>query len=47
MSQYPSVYAMGSQRAYIVLPGELIEEIDSLVGPQGRSAFLAETRGLS
>jgi hypothetical protein len=34
---------MGSQRAHIVLPQELIEEIDSLVGPRGRSAFLVET----
>jgi hypothetical protein len=34
---------MGSQRAHIVLPDELIEEIDSLVGPRGRSAFLTET----
>ena len=34
---------MGSQRAHIVLPEELIEEIDSLVGPRGRSAFLVET----
>jgi hypothetical protein len=34
---------MGLQRAHIVLPNELIEEIDSLVGPRGRSAFLVET----
>jgi hypothetical protein len=34
---------MGSQRAHIVLPHDLIEEIDSLVGPRGRSAFLVET----
>lgn len=34
---------MGSQRAHIVLPEELIDEIDSLVGPRGRSAFLVET----
>lgn len=34
---------MGSQRAHIVLPDELIREIDSLVGPRGRSAFLVET----
>jgi hypothetical protein len=33
---------MGSQRTHIVLPPELIEEIDSEVGPRGRSAFLAE-----
>lgn len=35
--------AMGSQRAHIVLPQELVREIDSLVGPRGRSAFLVET----
>jgi hypothetical protein len=35
--------SMGLQRAHIVLPNELIEEIDSLVGPRGRSAFLVET----
>jgi hypothetical protein len=34
---------MGSQRAHIVLPDELVDEIDSLVGPRGRSAFLVET----
>jgi hypothetical protein len=34
---------VGSQRAHIVLPQELIEEIDSVVGPRGRSAFLVET----
>jgi hypothetical protein len=34
---------MGSQRAHIVLPHDLIEEIDALVGPRGRSAFLVET----
>jgi len=34
---------MGSQRAHILLPQELIEEIDLAVGPRGRSAFLVET----
>jgi hypothetical protein len=34
---------MGTQRAHIVLPQELIEEIDAVVGPRGRSAFLVET----
>jgi hypothetical protein len=34
---------MGSHRAHIVLPQELIEEIDAVVGPRGRSAFLVET----
>ena len=34
---------MGSQRAHVVLPESLVEEIDLLVGPRGRSAFLVET----
>ncbi|HXE09741.1 MAG TPA: hypothetical protein VN612_17685 [Acidobacteriaceae bacterium] len=34
---------MGSTRAHIVLPDDLIADIDSLVGARGRSAFLAET----
>jgi hypothetical protein len=33
---------MATQRAHIVLPAELIAEIDSEVGPRGRSAFLAQ-----
>ena len=34
---------MGAVRAPVVLPEELVAEIDSLVGPRGRSAFLVET----
>ncbi|MHB1700820.1 MAG: hypothetical protein ACYCSN_11970 [Acidobacteriaceae bacterium] len=34
---------MGTQRAHIVLPQELLAEIDAEVGPRGRSAFLVET----
>lgn len=34
---------MRTQRAHVVLPDELIKEIDALVGPRGRSAFLVET----
>jgi hypothetical protein len=34
---------MGTQRAHIVLPDDLIAEIDSAVGPRRRSAFLVET----
>jgi hypothetical protein len=34
---------MATQRAHIVLPDDLIAEIDSAVGPRGRSAFLVET----
>lgn len=32
-----------SRRAHILLPEELLREIDALVGPRARSAFLAET----
>jgi hypothetical protein len=31
------------RRAHILLPDDLVREIDSLVGPRGRSAFLVET----
>jgi hypothetical protein len=31
------------RRAHIVLPEDLLREIDALVGPRGRSAFLVET----
>ena len=34
---------MKTKRAHIWLPTDLIREIDALVGPRGRSAFLAET----
>ncbi len=34
---------MGLQRAHVVLPQELLQEIDSIVGPRGRSAFLVDT----
>ena len=34
---------MTTRRAHIVLPEDLVEEIDKLVGPRGRSAFLVET----
>jgi hypothetical protein len=34
---------MHTQRTHVILPKELIAEIDALVGPRGRSAFLAET----
>ena len=32
-----------AQRAHILVPGDLLEEIDALVGPRGRSAFFLET----
>lgn len=33
---------MGMHRAHIVLPDDLVKEIDAEVGPRGRSAFLVE-----
>ncbi|HEY1679507.1 MAG TPA: hypothetical protein VGG04_17460 [Candidatus Sulfotelmatobacter sp.] len=32
-----------ARRAHIVLPDDLLRDIDALVGPRGRSAFLVET----
>jgi hypothetical protein len=32
-----------TQRAHILIPGDLLQEIDALVGPRGRSAFFLET----
>ena len=34
---------MKTKRAHILLPQDLAKEIDSIVGPRGRSAFLVET----
>jgi hypothetical protein len=34
---------MKVKRAHILLPHDLVKEIDSIVGPRGRSAFLVET----
>jgi hypothetical protein len=34
---------MKSKRAHILLPDDLVKEIDAIVGPRGRSAFLVET----
>lgn len=34
---------MKTKRAHILLPQDLVKEIDSIVGPRGRSAFLVET----
>lgn len=34
---------MPTKRAHILLPHDLLREIDALVGPRGRSAFLVET----
>jgi hypothetical protein len=32
-----------TQRAHILIPADLLREIDALVGPRGRTAFLLET----
>lgn len=34
---------MKNKRAHILLPQDLVREIDAIVGPRGRSAFLVET----
>lgn len=34
---------MPTKRAHILLPDDLLREIDALVGPRGRSSFLVET----
>lgn len=34
---------MSTKRAHVLLPDDLQREIDALVGPRGRSAFLVET----
>lgn len=34
---------MKVKRAHILLPQDLVKEIDAIVGPRGRSAFLVET----
>ncbi len=34
---------MKNKRAHILLPHDLVKEIDSIVGPRGRGAFLVET----
>jgi len=46
LSNYVTIevgFLMGYQRAHIVLPDYLLHEIDEMVGPRGRSAFLVET----
>jgi len=32
-----------TRRAHILIPADLLREIDAIVGPRGRSAFLLET----
>ncbi len=48
-SEWPEIWhtesrasALPRKRAHIVLPDDLLAEVDSLVGPRGRSAFLTE-----
>jgi hypothetical protein len=36
-------HMQGTQRAHILIPADLLREIDAIVGPRGRSAFLLET----
>src|SRR6202140_1361290 len=38
-----STHMEDTQRAHILIPSDLLREIDTLVGPRGRSAFLLET----
>jgi Arc/MetJ-type ribon-helix-helix transcriptional regulator len=33
---------MPQKRTHVVLPDDLLDDVDALVGPRGRSAFLAE-----
>lgn len=32
-----------TQRTHIIVPSDLLREIDAIVGPRGRTAFLLET----
>ena len=34
---------MNTVRTHVVLPEDLVRDIDALVGPRGRSAFIVET----
>src|ERR1700692_3308657 len=38
-----STHMEDTQRAHILIPSDLLREIDARVGPRGRSAFLLET----
>lgn len=42
MSHCKLGFKMSSKRAHVVIPEDLLTEIDSLVGQRGRSAFLVE-----
>src|SRR4051794_14195439 len=43
MTHYVCTLTMPTKRAHIVFPEELVREIDELVGPRGRTAFLLDT----
>jgi len=43
MAHYLCTYIMPTHRAHILLPEDLLREIDAMVGQRGRSAFLVET----
>ena len=43
MSQYEWDIRMAQKRAHVVFPDDLLADVDALVGPRGRSAFLTET----
>jgi hypothetical protein len=34
---------MNTKRAHVLVPEDLLREIDALVGPRGRSSFLVDT----
>jgi len=38
-----NVHMQSTHRAHILIPRDLLQEIDKLVGPRGRSAFLLDT----
>lgn len=37
------MHVVGLTRTHVFLPEDLLSQIDELVGPRGRSAFLAQT----
>lgn len=43
MAHYTCTLVMHIHRTHIIFPEDLIREIDQLVGPRGRSAFLVDS----
>jgi hypothetical protein len=43
-AQYECTYAMGTKRAHVLLPDDLLREIDALVGPRRAQRFLGRNR---